>query len=287
MSVWYGEPRPIADIPVGIYARVDTVCAGGGTSCATPNVNTPFDPNTWRLIKTLTTSADGAYEILLPSTETWNCPIPQGPCPGMYIAIVDDPGTKDHPNANYNPNLLTANTPFEVWPGLTTQLDTPVDPISGTACEDPAGGAPPIRPLPPSPSCCRSAGRTCSPVTAARRARSRSRPTSSASRPPPARPGTVRLTDWRDGTVTNLTPGNGGIVSWTPGPTAGPGRHPGHDRHPGSGDQHDQLPARAEAADDHHRRLERRRFPASTASPCTCSAPTARAPASSPTTRRS
>src|SRR5262249_37941928 len=25
-SNWYGEPRPIANIPVGIYARVDTVC---------------------------------------------------------------------------------------------------------------------------------------------------------------------------------------------------------------------------------------------------------------------
>ena len=115
----------------------------GWTPCPERAIQSPFDPNSWRLIKTLTTSADGAYEILLPSTETFNCPIPQGPCPGMYIAIVDDPGTKEHPNPNYNPNLLTANTPFEVWPGLTTQLDTPVDPISGTACEDPAGGTNP------------------------------------------------------------------------------------------------------------------------------------------------
>src|SRR4029450_3298695 len=90
--------------------------------------------------------ADGAYEALLPSTETLNCPIPQGPCPGMSIAIVYHPAPKATPNANYNPNLLTANTPFEVWPGLTTQLDTPVDPISGTACEDPAGETGPARP---------------------------------------------------------------------------------------------------------------------------------------------
>ena len=82
----------------------------------------------------------------------------------MYIAIVDDPGTKAHPNPNYNPNLLTANTPFEVWPGLTTQLDTPVDPISGTACEDPAGaagGIAPDRPIPHGPSCCRFPRRWC------------------------------------------------------------------------------------------------------------------------------
>ena len=145
--------------------------------------------NNWRLIKTVNTSADGAYEALLPSTETLNCPIPQGPCPGMYIAIVDDPGTKAHPNANYNPNLLTANTPFEVWPGLTTQLDTPVDPISGTACQDPAGaagGTRPIRRIPPGPSCCRSPRRCVGPTRAA--VRSRSRPTSSASRVRPARP---------------------------------------------------------------------------------------------------
>ena len=57
MSPWYGEPRPIANVPIGIYARVDTV----------PNVNQPYDPNRWRLIKTVTTSADGAYEALLRS----------------------------------------------------------------------------------------------------------------------------------------------------------------------------------------------------------------------------
>jgi hypothetical protein len=132
-SSWYGEPRPIIGIPVGIYARVDTV----------PNVNQPYDENNWRLITTVTTSPDGSFEALVPSTETFNCPIPQGPCPGMYLVKVDDPGTKAHPNADYNPNLLTATTPAEAWPGLTTQLDLPLDPISGTACEDPAAPARP------------------------------------------------------------------------------------------------------------------------------------------------
>ena len=101
MSVWYGEPRPIGGIPIGIYARVDTV----------PNVNQPYDPNTWRLIKTITTSPDGAYEILLPSTETLQLPDPAGTLPGHVPRHVDDPGTKEHPNPNYNPNLLTATTP--------------------------------------------------------------------------------------------------------------------------------------------------------------------------------
>ncbi len=72
---------------------------------------------TCRLITTVKTDENGAYEALLPSTETFNCPIPQGPCPGMYIVVVNDPGDKDHPNANYNPNYLTASLAWDVWPG--------------------------------------------------------------------------------------------------------------------------------------------------------------------------
>jgi Polysaccharide lyase family 4, domain II len=112
-SIWYGEPRPIGNMPVGIR-----------------------DYN-WRLITTVNTSENGAYEALLPSLETYNCPIPQGPCPGMYIVVVNDPGDKAHPNPNYNPNYLTASTTYDIWPGLTTQADTPLDPISGTGCELP------------------------------------------------------------------------------------------------------------------------------------------------------
>jgi Polysaccharide lyase family 4, domain II len=110
-SIWYGEPRPLANIPIGIR-----------------------DYN-WRLITTVDTSPDGSYEALLPSTQTFNCPIPQGPCPGMYVVVVNDPGDKDHPNPNYNPDYLTASSAWDVWPGQTDQLDTPLDPISGTGCE--------------------------------------------------------------------------------------------------------------------------------------------------------
>jgi hypothetical protein len=110
-SIWYGEPRPLRNIPIGIRDYK------------------------WRLIKTVDTSENGSYEALLPSTETFNCPIPQGPCPGMYVVVVNDPGDKDNPNLNYNPNYLTASTAWDVWPGQTDQLDTPLDPISGTGCE--------------------------------------------------------------------------------------------------------------------------------------------------------
>ncbi len=110
-SIWYGEPRPLANLPIGIR-----------------------DYN-WRLLTTVDTSENGSYEALLPSTETFNCPIPQGPCPGMYVVVVNDPGDKDHPNPNYDPNYLTASSAWDVWPGQTDQLDTPLDPISGTGCE--------------------------------------------------------------------------------------------------------------------------------------------------------
>jgi hypothetical protein len=182
-SIWYGEPRPLGNIPVGIYDYK------------------------FRLIRTVWTDENGAYETMLPSTQTFNCPIPQGPCPGMYTVVVDDPGhvvkvdgtvstvagtntvtgagthfldqvkvgnqisvrvgngpaeTKTVTavnsdtsltvatnwvstmngatlsvlgNKGYNPNYLTANTSFDVWPGQTDQLDTPIDPVSGTGCE--------------------------------------------------------------------------------------------------------------------------------------------------------
>jgi hypothetical protein len=200
-SVWYGEPRPIGGIPVGIYARVDTV----------PNVNQPYTPDNWRLFTTVYTSPEGTYEALLPSTETFNCPIPQGPCPGMYIVKVNDPGTAAHPNAGYNPNLLTASSAWDVWPGLTDQLDTPLDPISGTGCEDPAVPARPELLQVSRPYV--NAGDS----GAARQITIQGDFIGTAG-PANATGGRVTLTDVRTGTVTTLTraPG-GGIVSWTPG----------------------------------------------------------------------
>ena len=114
-SIWYGEARPIRDVPVGIRDY------------------------SGRLITTLKTDENGFYEVLLPSTQTANCPIPQGICPGLYVVVVNDPGDKANPNVNFNPNYLTAALTFDVWPGKTTQADTPLDPISGTACVLPAG----------------------------------------------------------------------------------------------------------------------------------------------------
>jgi len=200
-SMWYGEPRPIGGIPVGIYQRVDTAGPGG-------NANPAFDANNWRLFTTVHTSPEGTYEALLPSTETFNCPIPQGPCPGMYLVKVNDPGTKQAPNAGYNPNLLTATSPWDIWPGQTDQLDTPLDPVSGTACEDPAV---PARP---------EVLQVSNPVVPASGSRQITVQADfigaqgTATGPTGVR---ATLTDDRNGQAQLLTRANGGIVSWTPG----------------------------------------------------------------------
>jgi hypothetical protein len=197
-SMWYGEPRPIGGIPVGIYARVDTV----------PNVNAPYSPDNWRLLTTVWTSPEGTYEALLPSTETLNCPIPQGPCPGMYLVKVDDPGTKAHPNPGYNPNLLTATSAWDVWPGLTDQLDTPLDPISGTGCEDPA--------VPARPEVLQVSTPVV-PASGSRRVTIQADFIGTTGAATNATGVRATLTDDRSGQVETLTRANGGIVSWTPG----------------------------------------------------------------------
>jgi hypothetical protein len=204
MSNWYGEPRPIGGIPVGIYARVDTV----------PNVNAPYDPNNWRLLTTVRTSPDGSFEALVPSTETFNCPIPQGPCPGMYLIKVDDPGSTTAPNAGYDPQLLTATTPAEAWPGLTTQLDLPLDPISGTACELPPGGT---TPDPSDPAVPELLQVSTPVVNGGSRQITIQGDFIGVAGATGATGGRVTLTDARNGQVQTLTRANGGVVSWTPG----------------------------------------------------------------------
>ncbi|HMJ36245.1 MAG TPA: hypothetical protein VK501_20255 [Baekduia sp.] len=112
-ALWYGEPAPVGHVPVGIRDYKH------------------------RLLTTVETDENGIYEAVLPSTETLNCPIPQGPCPGMYTFVVNDPGDRDHPNPSYDPNFQTNRIVDSIWPGQTTQLDTPVLPIAANGCQLP------------------------------------------------------------------------------------------------------------------------------------------------------
>ena len=96
----YGEAQPLPNVPMGIYDW-----AG-------------------KLVDTVTTDWNGMYEALEPSTSSYNCPLPAGPCPGMYYFKGNDPGQPGHVNANYNPRFRTIGTEFQAWPGLWTVTDT-------------------------------------------------------------------------------------------------------------------------------------------------------------------
>jgi len=98
-STSYGEAAPLPNVPVGFYD--------------------------WRgrLDDTVQTDFNGFYEALEPSTGTYNCPLPAGPCPGMYRLVGNDPGSVGSLNASYNPRFRTIATNFQAWPGTYTATD--------------------------------------------------------------------------------------------------------------------------------------------------------------------
>lgn len=116
-----------------------------------PNAPIGIRDYTGKLITTVYSDENGYWEVLLPSTGTYNCPLPAGPCPAVYQVIGNDPGTPEHPNPGWNPNYGTLKLSFDVWPGLTTYADVAILPITGfvqrpgpqfeppVQCEVPAG----------------------------------------------------------------------------------------------------------------------------------------------------
>jgi hypothetical protein len=99
-SIQYGEAQGLPNVPMGIY---------------------DWSGN---LVDTTTTDPNGYYEAIEPSTSSFNCPLPAGPCPGMYRFVGNDPGQPGAPNASYNPRFRTIAAEFQAWPGLFTVTDT-------------------------------------------------------------------------------------------------------------------------------------------------------------------
>jgi hypothetical protein len=99
-SVNFGEAQGLPHVPMGIYD--------------------------WsgRLVHTAHTDFNGFYEALMPSTGTYNCPLPAGPCPNVYRFVGNDPGQPGALNPDYNPRFRTIGTNFQAWPGLYTVTDT-------------------------------------------------------------------------------------------------------------------------------------------------------------------
>ena len=244
-SMWYGEPRPIGGIPVGIYARVDTV----------PNVNAPYSPDNWRLLTTVWTSSGRHVRGAAAVDRDVQLPDPAGPVPGHVPGEGGRPGYQGAPNAGYDPNLLTATSAWDVWPGLTDQLDTPLDPISGTGCEDPA--------VPARPEVLQVSTPVV-PASGSRQITIQGDFIGTAGSATGATGVRATLTDNRSGQVQTLTRANGGIVSWTPGNAT----TAGHDR-----DQRaraERRPSgRVRSSSRSPRRTSTAGCPASTESPCT------------------
>ena len=107
-SVNYGEALGLPFAPVGLYD--------------------------WsgRLVDTTHTDFNGLYEALEPSTSTYNCPVPAGPCPNMYRFVGNDPGQPGALNADYNPRFRTIATNFQAWPGLFTVTDEAPTQVAST-----------------------------------------------------------------------------------------------------------------------------------------------------------
>ena len=108
-SVNYGEAQGLPFVPVGLYD--------------------------WsgRLVDTAHTDFNGLYEALEPSTDTFNCPVPAGPCPNMYRFVGNDPGQPGALNSDYNSRFRTIATNFQAWPGLYTVTDEAPTQVATTA----------------------------------------------------------------------------------------------------------------------------------------------------------
>lgn len=71
-----------------------------------------------RLVATMTSDPNGVFEILLPSTNTVNCPSPSGVCPNVYYMLGNDPSLP-----GYNPQYRTIGASFEIYSGLIIPSD--------------------------------------------------------------------------------------------------------------------------------------------------------------------
>lgn len=95
----FGEKRGLPNSPIGIY-----------------------DFNN-RLITTVTSDPNGLFETLMPSTSSYNCPLPAGPCASVYRLVGNDPGQPGKLNPTYDPQYRTISASFEIWPGLIIPAD--------------------------------------------------------------------------------------------------------------------------------------------------------------------
>lgn len=97
--LFFGEKAGLSYVPVGFYDFTNRLF-----------LMTSSDPN-------------GVFEVLLPSTKSFNCPTPSGVCTGMFRLVGNDPGQPGAVTPNYNPQYRTISATFEVPPGNIIPAD--------------------------------------------------------------------------------------------------------------------------------------------------------------------
>ena len=94
-----------------------------GEKAGAPNMPIGVYDFSNRLLHTISSDANGVFEVLLPSTTSINCPTPSGVCPNVYYMLGNDPGQPESANPNYNPQYRTIGASFEIYPGLIIPSD--------------------------------------------------------------------------------------------------------------------------------------------------------------------
>lgn len=114
-----------------LHTQFDPANPQYGDKVGIPRVPIGIRDYTGQLLQTVYTDDGGYFEALLPSSGTINCATPSGICANMYSVVGNDPGEPGAPNAGWNPNYGTLRLVYEVWPGLTTNADVAIFPITG------------------------------------------------------------------------------------------------------------------------------------------------------------
>lgn len=98
-DLFFGEKAGVPNSPIGIYEF------------------------TMQKYRTIHSDPNGTFEVLLPSTNTFNVPSPTGVAPNLWYILGNDPGQPGDLNPAYNPQYRTIGTSFEIWPGVGDPAD--------------------------------------------------------------------------------------------------------------------------------------------------------------------